>query len=165
MLPLRSEELKLYIEGLDRDSAARFGTVVDSVDQADVIILNIKPPGDPDYGKLAGIELFREGRLYYTEEEMERIQELLRSKPAVVTTYLERPTILTDIVEDAGAVLVQFGSTDQAIFDVIFGNFNPEGKLPFDMPSDWESVLNQREDVPFDLENPLFRFGDGLSYE
>ncbi len=165
LLPLKTEELKLYIEGLDKDSAARFGTVVDSVDQADVIILNIKPPGDPDYGKLAGIELFREGRLYYTEEKMVRIQELLRSKPTVVTTYLERPTILTDIVEEAGAVLVHFGSTDQAIFDVLFGNFSPEGKLPFDLPSDWESVLNQKEDVPFDLENPLFRFGDGLSYE
>jgi beta-glucosidase len=67
--------------------------------------------------------------------------------------------------QEAGAVLVHFGSTDQAIFDVLFGNFNPEGKLPFDMPSDWESVLNQKEDVPFDLENPLFRFGDGLSYD
>jgi beta-glucosidase len=165
MLPLESGALKLYVEGLDKGVAANFGTVVDSVDQADVIILNINPPGDPDYGKLAGIELFREGRLYYTEEEIQRIQELLRSKPLVVTTYLERPTILTEIVDEAGAVLAHFGSSDQAIFDVIFGNFSPEGKLPFDMPSDWESVLNQKEDVPFDLENPLFRFGHGLSYE
>jgi beta-glucosidase len=165
MLPLESGELKLYVEGLEKGVAANFGTVVDSVDQADVIILNIKPPGDPDYGKLAGIELFREGRLYYTEEEMQRILELIRSKPAIVTTYLERPTILTEIVDEAGAVLAHFGSTDQAIFDIIFGNFNPEGKLPFDMPSDWESVLNQKEDVPFDLKNPLFRFGHGLSYE
>ncbi len=82
-----------------------------------------------------------------------------------MTSYLERPAILTEIVERAGAVLVNFGATDQAILDVIFENFNPEGKLPFDMPSDWESVLNQKEDVPFDLDNPLFEFGYGLSYE
>jgi len=27
-----------------------------------------------------------------------------------------------------------------------------------------EAVRNQKEDVPFDSENPLFRFGFGLSY-
>jgi beta-glucosidase len=33
------------------------------------------------------------------------------------------------------------------------------------MPSSWQSVLNQKEDVPFDSENPLFRFGHGLRFE
>jgi len=27
-----------------------------------------------------------------------------------------------------------------------------------------EAVKNQLEDVPFDSENPAFKFGDGLSY-
>ena len=165
MLPLDSGSLKIYVQGLDTEVAAGFAEVVNDPDSADVIILNIDPPGDPDYGKLMGLKLFREGRLYYTDKEMQPILELLSAKPAVVTTYLERPAILTEIVERAGAVLVNFGTTDQAILDVIFENFNPEGKLPFDMPSDWESVLNQKEDVPFDLDNPFFEFGYGLSYE
>ena len=165
LLPLETGSLKIYVSGLDVEMAAGFADVVDDPDEADVIILNIDPPGDPDYGKLLGIELFREGRLYYTDEEMEPILDLLGKKPTVVTTYLERPAILTEIIENAGAVLVNFGTSDQAIFDIIFGNFNPVGKLPFDMPSDWESVVNQKEDVPFDLENPLFRFGHGLSYD
>jgi hypothetical protein len=38
-------------------------------------------------------------------------------------------------------------------------------KLPFEMPSSWEAVLNQNEDVPFDSRDPLFPFGHGLSYE
>ena len=164
-LPLQSNSLNLYVQGIDKGAAAQFASVVDHPDSADVIILNLDPPGDPEYGKLAGIELFREGRLYYTDEEMQSIIELMESKPTIVTTYLERPTILTEIVERAGAVLVNFGATDRAILDVIFGNFNPQGKLPFELPSDWESVLNQKEDVPFDLENPLFRFGHGLSYD
>ena len=33
------------------------------------------------------------------------------------------------------------------------------------MPSSWESVLKQKEDVRFDSENPRFRFGHGLAYK
>ena len=165
LLPLESGSLKLYVEGYNPSVASDFGVIVDDPDEADVIILNIKPPYDPGYGRIAGIEIFREGRLYYTDDELGPILSLLNKKPAVITTYLERPAILTEIVEHAGAVLVNFGSSDHAVFDILFGNFNPEGKLPFDMPSDWESVVNQKEDVPFDLENPLFRFGHGLSYD
>jgi beta-glucosidase len=32
------------------------------------------------------------------------------------------------------------------------------------MPSSMEAVRNQKEDVPYDSENPLFPFGFGLSY-
>lgn len=164
LLPLAVDELTLYLEGLSPDAAKPFATVVDNPREADVIILNLSPPHDPGYGTLMGIEIFREGRLYYSEEELKPVMDLIRTRPTVITTYLERPAILTEIVEEAGAVLVNFGTTDEAIFDILFGRFNPQGKLPFDMPSDWESVLNQYEDVPFDLENPLFRFGYGLSY-
>jgi hypothetical protein len=33
------------------------------------------------------------------------------------------------------------------------------------MPSSWKSILKQKEDVAFDSENPLFRFGHGLAYK
>lgn len=165
MLPLESGRLKLYVQGHERAVAEKYGEVVDDPDAADVIILNMSAPFDPKYGRLMGIQLFREGRLYYTDKELQQILTLLEKKPAVFTTYLDRPAILTEIAEKAGAVLVNFGATDEAVFDILFGKFNPEGKLPFDLPSSWESVLNQREDVPFDLENPLFRFGYGLSYD
>lgn len=47
---------------------------------------------------------------------------------------------------------------------MIFGQFNPGGKLPFEMPRSMEAVRAQKEDVPYDSENPLFPFGHGLSY-
>lgn len=164
-LPLPEGELSLYIDGLNPEAAAPFATIVDNPEDADVIILNLQHPHDPGYGTIMGINIFREGRLYYTPEELDPIMELIHTKPTVITTYLERPAILTEIVQEAGAVLVNFGTTDEAIFEILFGRFNPQGKLPFDLPSDWNSVLNQHEDVPFDLENPLFRFGFGLSYQ
>jgi len=50
------------------------------------------------------------------------------------------------------------------LLDVVFGKFNPTGKLPFELPSSMEAVRKQKEDVPYDSENPLFEFGFGLSY-
>jgi beta-glucosidase len=40
----------------------------------------------------------------------------------------------------------------------------PSAKLPFEMPLSMEAVRNQKEDVPYDSEKPLFPFGYGLSY-
>ena len=53
---------------------------------------------------------------------------------------------------------------DEPLLEVIFGRFNPVGKLPFELPSSMEAVRTQLEDVPFDSENPLFPYGFGLSY-
>ena len=89
---------------------------------------------------------------------------LIKQKPSVVIVNLERPAILTEISEEAGALLVEFGISDKVLSSLIFGELKPEGKLPIQLPSTSESILNQKEDMPFDLENPLFPFGFGLSY-
>jgi beta-glucosidase len=105
------------------------------------------------------------GRLYYTDEELAPVMEIIRQKPTVITTYLSRPAVIPELADSASAILANFGTSNEAIFDILFGEFNPTGKLPFEMPSSWEAVLNQKEDVPFDSEDPLFPFGYGLSYE
>jgi beta-glucosidase len=60
--------------------------------------------------------------------------------------------------------LGDFGASDAAVLDVIFGRFAPCGKLPFELPSSMQAVKRQKEDVPHDSENPLFPFGHGLTY-
>jgi beta-glucosidase len=67
--------------------------------------------------------------------------------------------------QHAAALVADFGASDGALLDVLFGRHEPQGKLPFDLPSCMEEVLAQRPDVPFDTPNPLYRFGHGLSYE
>ena len=44
------------------------------------------------------------------------------------------------------------------------GSAMPAGKLPFDLPSDMVAVMSQAADVPFDMDDPLFKFGFGLTY-
>ena len=58
-----------------------------------------------------------------------------------------------------------FGAEDDALLDVVFGEFNPEGKLPFELPSSMEAVSAQKEDLPYDSESPLFEYGFGLTYK
>jgi beta-glucosidase len=60
--------------------------------------------------------------------------------------------------------LAEFGASDAAVLDVIFGRFNPSGRLPFELPASMEAVRQQKEDLPHDSLNPLFPFGFGLSY-
>lgn len=53
-----------------------------------------------------------------------------------------------------------FSATDE----LVWGRFNPGGKLPFELPRSMQAVANQQEDVPYDTENPHFSFGHGLRY-
>jgi beta-glucosidase-like glycosyl hydrolase len=53
---------------------------------------------------------------------------------------------------------------DPALLDVIFGKASPVGKLPFDIPADMPSVVSRAADLPFDMNDPLFKFGFGPTY-
>lgn len=98
--------------------------------------------------------------------------ELLRAidetgTPMVVVVMMGRPYILTWCNENAEAILCAYYPGTQggkAIAEVLFGDYNPSGKLPVQLPRSMSQVLSQRSDLPFDIEDPLFDFGYGLSY-
>jgi beta-glucosidase len=65
------------------------------------------------------------------------------------------------------AVLATFGTTPDALLDVVTGKFKPTGKMPFTTPVSEKAVENQKEDVPGYMEAkgyPLFKYNEGLSY-
>ena len=72
--------------------------------------------------------------------------------------------MIPEIAEQCAGLLANFGASDAAVLDVIFGRFSPVGKLPFELPSSMEAVRDQKEDLPYDSESPLFAFGHGLGY-
>lgn len=164
LLPL-VKGTKIYADGImNPEILNKYGQIVDDIAQADVVIMRINTPYDKrkDYFLES---FFHQGRLYYNAEEKEKIFSLIDEKPTVVIVNLERPAILTEINDKCSALIAEFGATDEVLADIIFGKFNPSGKLPFELPSTWESVQKQLEDVPYDSENPLYKFGFGLSYE
>ena len=73
--------------------------------------------------------------------------------------------MIPEITKQCKALIANFGASDEAVLDVIFGKFNPTGKLPFELASSMEAVKNQKEDVPYDSKDPLFPFGYGLTFD
>ena len=161
ILPLNSK-LKVWIEGFDEEIAASYSEVVDSLSDADIAIIKLMTPYESGKGLVD--RLFNQGALNFKEPELSRIIDIMKTKPTIVCIYLDRPAIIPEIAENAVGIVANFGANDDAILDVVFGRFNPEGKLPFELPSSMEAVEKQFEDVPYDSENPVFPFGFGLKY-
>jgi len=102
----------------------------------------------------------------------------LTGKPVILVLTEGRPRFITSIEPSMKGILMAYWSgkkTAEAIADVLFGDYNPDGILPFSYPrSMGEMVLYDRkptEDVREVFNDniktgywPLFPFGWGLSY-
>jgi beta-glucosidase len=80
------------------------------------------------------------------------------SRLLTIDIYLDRPAA------KAHALLINYGTSDEACLDVIFGAVQPEGKLPFDLSSLEEAVRSSRSDISFDTRSPTSPFGDELQH-
>lgn len=162
LLPLK-EGVKVYVEGMtDLSGLEKYAELVKNPSEADVIVTRIATPWEKREGGSLFESFFRGGRLHYSEEELGEILGLIEQKPSVVVANLYRPTVLTEINEECGALMADFDTSDEVLADVLFGKRKAEGKLPFELPSSQEAVDKQLEDVPYDSENPLYPFGYGL---
>jgi len=162
VLPLKGRP-KVYVENMDKDVVSQYANVVETPQEADFAILRLRTPYRP-MGKGFLEQLFHQGDLDFEEEEKARILRVLDAVPSIVDIYLERGAVIPEIAEHCAGLLASFNVPDDAVLDVIFGHFNPCGKLPIEMPRSMEAVRAQKPDVPYDSENPLFPFGFGLSY-
>jgi beta-glucosidase len=160
-LPL-NDRLRLYVEGIDPQIAAAYGEVTAVIEQADCAILRLGAPFEPRDGFLKS--MFHQGDLDFKDAEKSRILGILARIPTIVVIYLDRPAVIPEIAEKSAALLADFGASDDAVLDVIFGRFAPSARLPFELPSSMEAVRKQEPDVPHDSERPLFAFGHGLEY-
>ncbi len=163
ILPLK-KGLKIFLKNIDPEKIAPYGTAVEKPEDAEVAIIRLKAPSQrlKGTGPIGGF--FSAGDLDFKGKEKEEILELLGKVPSVVDIYLDRPAVIPEITTASKGLFATFGASDEALLDVIFGNASPSAKLPFEMPSSIEAVRNQKEDVPYDSENPLFPFGFGLKY-
>jgi beta-glucosidase len=93
------------------------------------------------------------------------VRALMQKKPTIIVMQFDSPYVIPELAHESAALLATFGVSDEALFDVLMGKFDPTGKLPFELPSSMESVREQLEDLPYDSKAPLFKFGAGLSYD
>lgn len=106
-----------------------------------------------------------------------KLAEALKAtgKPIVLVLVEGRPRIINRIADDMNAIVMAYNPSHEggtAIADVLFGDVNPSGKLPFTYPRTPNGLINY-DHKPFETENtsfgnmafnPQFQFGDGLSY-
>jgi beta-glucosidase len=164
VLPIASRP-QLYIENIKPEIAEKYGDLVSKPEQADLAILRLVTPYQKPRGKSFLERFFHQGDLDFKSPEKERILAILNTVPAIVDIYLERAAVFPEIAAAAKGLFGTFGVTDDVLLQVAFGQFKPTAKLPIELPSSMDAVRAQKEDVPYDSENPLFPFGYGLMYE
>lgn len=191
-----AENIKIYVEGIDKEIAAGYATVVDDPGKADLILVRTTteeersfqgfgggmPGAGPRPGQAnaprpqmnaaqaaAAMTPFapREVNIDFPAKKWANIKTLARTGKPVVVAF--NPTgsscvLPADLRNVAKGVIMIFDALDNALLDIVFGKFKPVGKLTFEIPSSMDAVKKQLEDLPFDSENPAFKFGDGLSY-
>ena len=169
-LPL-PKDISIFVDGMNKDEASNFGNVVESPENADYVLLFLNTVFNGN--QPSGIDrvldnmlstMFPNMDLNYSDEINEKIERYSRVSKLIIISDLNRPAILTTAYEKSFGLVGTFGVQDLVILETIFGDNNPSGKLPFEIPSSMEAVENQNPDVADDTENPLFVYGYGLSY-
>src|SRR5919202_559035 len=153
----------------DREEEVDIAAAVQAARNVDVIVLAL---GEGSYCETPG----NITDLTIGEPQI-KLAEALKAtgKPIVLVLVEGRPRIINRIVDGANAILMAYNPSNEggtAIADVLFGDVNPSGKLPFTYPRTPNGLINY-DHKPFETENtafgnmafkPQFSFGEGLSY-
>ncbi|HTG93583.1 MAG TPA: glycoside hydrolase family 3 N-terminal domain-containing protein [Pyrinomonadaceae bacterium] len=149
------------------ESEVDINAAVAAAKDADVVVLCL---GEGSYTETPG----NMPDLYLGEPQQKLAAAIAATgKPVVLVLVEGRPRIVSSIADAARAVLLAYNpghEGGQAVADVLFGDFNPSGRLPFTYPRSPNALL-MYDRPAFETESfdnagikPLFEFGSGLSY-
>ncbi|MBC7486005.1 MAG: glycoside hydrolase family 3 C-terminal domain-containing protein [Cytophagaceae bacterium] len=158
-----------YVEGTSIDKDINTAKAVAAAKGADYIVVclaeeaSVEKPGDIQ-------------DLNLKQAQKDLVKALAKSgKPLVLVLSFNRPLIIHDIEEYASAVVMAYLPGDEggrAVADVLCGQVNPSGKLPFTYPRRTASLYTydhkfseeKNIDYNFTAVNSQYSFGQGLSY-
>jgi beta-glucosidase len=163
ILPIRPG-VKVYLFHVGAEEARAHGlVVVDTPAQADIAIIRAETPAEKLHPGYFFGNRQHEGRLNLQpgDAAYDALMQCGNTR-AVMTVYMDRPAILTDVKDKVTALYADFGVSDASLLDVLMGNGKAQGHLPFELPSSMEAVKAQRSDVPHDSAKPLYPYGYAL---
>ncbi|GAB3904832.1 glycoside hydrolase family 3 N-terminal domain-containing protein [Larkinella knui] len=179
-VPLRAKT-KVYFESYQkRNGATGPGDVftggdasypvefVKTPEEADVVLVWIKPAPKSLFGS-DGSPLYLS--LSKNGVDVAYINQLTAKKPTILAVNYSNPWVIDEIYNPSTmghfkAVLATFGTTPDALLDIVTGKFKATGKMPFTTPVSEAAAQNQKEDVPGDREGAhyaLFNYNEGIS--
>jgi beta-glucosidase len=154
-----------YLSGDSRGDEKAIDKVTAEAKHHDVILLCL---GEQPYTETVGnIETLAldSGQLELAEAAIST------GKPVILVTFGGRPRIITSIANQSAGVLLGFlpgMEGGEAIADIIYGDYNPDAKLPITYPRNTNGITlydhKPMESFEGNIYNPLYPFGHGLSY-
>jgi beta-glucosidase len=136
--------------------------------EAEKVVLWIQPGGNSLFrstGSPVSLSLSKNG------VDINYVNKISLKKPTLLVINYTNPWVINEIfnqqTKNIIGVLATFGTTTDALLDVITGKYNPTGKMPFSTPVSNEVVENQKEDAPGYLEGigySLFDYDEGIGY-
>ena len=157
-----------YEPGTGFDSVLDIESTVKAAKKADVVVLCL---GEPSYAENPG----NINDLNLPSAQLELATELEKTgKPIILVMGEGRPRIITEAESRSAATIMTYLSGNEggnALADILFGDANPSGKLPFTYPRYPNALVNYyRKNIENGNSddangyNPLYSFGYGLSY-
>lgn len=181
ILPIKNKQTKLYIEmylqkkgkpssNIYKAIGNENFQVVATPEEADMILVWLTP-GAKSLFESDGAPL--QLSLSKNAIDVGYINQLTQKKPTVLVMNYTNPWVIDEIynaqtIPHIKAVIATFGTTMDALIDVLNGRFNPSGKMPFSTPFSEKSVLENKPDIPGYREPKnyaLFKFDEGLHYQ
>lgn len=175
LLPIK-KGTKVYIESLYNDSKSNISIsnaqsndsgieFVNTKNEADLVVLWLSPTSGSLFSSTgAEIQL----QLSKNKIDVPYINEVTSSKPTVVVINYSNPWVIDEIdTKNLQTVLATFGTSTDALLDVLEGKYNPTAKMPFTTPKSRQAVLDNQSDVPGYLKPEgyaLFKFNQGIGY-
>jgi beta-glucosidase len=153
----------------DNEDEVDIPAAVRAAGNADVVVLCL---GEGSYTETPG----NITDLTLGEPQLKLAEAMKATGKTIVLVLVEgRPRVINRIADGANAILMAFNPGNeggQAVADVLFGDINPSGKLPFTYPRTPNGLITydhkafETEDTAFGNKafNPQFHFGQGLSY-
>lgn len=165
VLPLR-QGAKIWLSGVDKQAAQQAGlVVVDEPQQADIALIRTSAPFEQPHRNYFFGSRHHEGSLAFTDDnpDLQKIKQVSRVVPTIVTVYLDRPAILSNVQALSKGLIANFGVSDAVLLQKLQSQQAWRGRLPFELPSSMAAVLKQQSDVAADSEKPLYPLGFGLA--
>ncbi|MEI5527021.1 glycoside hydrolase family 3 N-terminal domain-containing protein [Streptomyces brasiliscabiei] len=152
---------RVYAEGIDPEVLGREFTPVTTPQEAELAIVRIDAPFEPR-DDLFLESYFHQGSLDLPPGLVHRLRRIAHYAPLIVDVALDRPAILTPLVDALAGLTVTFGVSDDALLTALTGRIAPEGKLPVELPRSMQAVRESAPDALADTADPLFPLGSGL---